>query len=609
MSANLLELQEMLRNLDMGSVQRVAQGQSGKAAQLLGMDEIRRRREQMQEAQANEAEQQMQQPPMVDQYLAMSQQMQGIGSIPGAPYGPMSGGDPRAGYGHGMPPQMKQMAPAQPPQQMPPRTFAGGGPVGGSDLMNRPKMGNMGIVEYLVSTGMSREEAMAMADSIVGGGQSNALKAGGFIQKYAPGGSVASGPISDLTPEEQEAAADPGFIQESIEWVKENPVDAAILGIDTAALAAMAFPVAGWAAGAGLKGVAGAARIARALGPKAIRFLRNPVQTAGKARFSKTASKIDDLAAPPMASSAEVSAARAAQMEARLNAPGAMRTTIRDGKVVQVPRTDAELITTLGRRAVYPAVGAATYGLTSLIGDDEGAPQEFTALTDEEMGFKPPAETEDKPQTGAPASGENGNNGDTGNGETALGFLDRVKGGEFNPFFQFLTRAGLELAAGKGENLGQDIAQAGIAGMGEVERLADRDMAIADREREQARQDAADAIAQSQLAIAQRKLQMEEELLPAQKALLESRASGFGTTSASAAQSQIENAIESVFGINYLSNPDAQLEQTRLLNIYTSQGPQALRQAIADLTGQSIAIDTVNQDKLNRILNPGVAGG
>ena len=296
-------------------------------------------------------------------------------------------------------------------------------------------------------------------------------------------------------------------------------------------------------------------------------------------------------------------------MEARLNAPGAMRTTIRDGKVVQVPRTDAELITTLGRRAVYPAVGAATYGLTSLIGDDEGAPQEFTALTDEEMGFKPPAETEDKPQTGAPASGENGNNGDTGNGENALGFLERAKAGEFNPFFQFLTRAGLELAAGKGENLGQDIAQAGIAGMGEVERLADRDRAIADREREQARQDAADAIAQSKLAIAQRKLQMEEELLPAQKALLESLASGFGTTSASAAQSQIENAIESVFGINYLSNPDAQLEQTRLLNIYTSQGPQALRQAIADLTGQSIAIDTVNQDKLNRILNPGVAGG
>ncbi|QDP61236.1 MAG: transglycosylase [Prokaryotic dsDNA virus sp.] len=155
MSANLLELQEMLRNIDMGSVQKVASGQSGKAAQLLGMDELRRRGEQMQEAKANQAEQQMQQPPMVDQYLAASQQMmgqsapmppqimpapaqQGIGSIPGAPYGPMSGGDPRAGYGHGMPPQMKSapprpqmnpMAPAQPPQQMPPQMMATGGAV------------------------------------------------------------------------------------------------------------------------------------------------------------------------------------------------------------------------------------------------------------------------------------------------------------------------------------------------------------------------------------------------------------------------------------------------------------------------------------------------
>jgi hypothetical protein len=607
MTANLLELQEMLRNLDMRSVRRVAQGQSGKAAQLLGVDEIKRRREQMQEAQANEAEQQMQQPPMVDQYLAMSQQM--MGQAPAMP--PTMPGPPQQGIGSMMPPQAPpQMASAPPPPQMasapppgpPVQMMAGGGAVGGGmDLMHRPKIGKLGIVEHLISTGMSREEAMAMAESIVGGDQSNALKAGGFIQKYDNGGTVvASDSIADLTPEEQEAAEDPGFLMEAMEWAKENPVDAAIMGINTASIAAMAVPVAGWAAGAGLRGAAGAIRIARALGPKAIKFLRNPVQTAGKAKFAKTASKIDDLAAPPMASSAEVSAARAAQMEARLNAPGAMRTTIRDGKVVQIPRTDAELITKMGRGRVYPAVGAATFGLTSLVGGD-----------DEAAAIQAPT---------PPATPENGGDGDgykigdnvgsslpDGNGDpdalqSDLGFLDRAKAGEFNPFFQFLTRAGLEFAAGEGENLGQDISRAGIAGMGEVERLADRDMAMKDRKREQDRQDAADAIAQ-------RRLEMEEQLLPAQQALLESRASGFGTTSASAAQSQIENAIESVFGINYLSNPDAQLEQTRLLNIYTSQGPQALRQAIADLTGQSIAIDTVNQDKLNRILNPGVAGG
>jgi hypothetical protein len=155
MSANLLELQEMLRNLDMGSVQRVAAGQSGKAAQLLGMDEIKRRGEQMQEAKANQAEQQMQQPPMVDQYLAMSQQamgqpvapppmmpapaQQGIGSMmpqqpsPRMPAPQMAAAPP--------PPQMNPMAPAQPPQQMPPRMFSGGGSVmkfqDGGDVLNR----------------------------------------------------------------------------------------------------------------------------------------------------------------------------------------------------------------------------------------------------------------------------------------------------------------------------------------------------------------------------------------------------------------------------------------------------------------------------------------
>jgi hypothetical protein len=601
MSANLLELQEMLRNLDMGSVQRVAQGQSGKAAQLLGMDEIKRRGEQMQEAQANEAEQQMQQPPMVDQYLAMSQQI--MGQPPSMPsvMPPSMPAPPQQGIGSMMPPQAPPQMAAAPPAptpQPPVQMMAGGGSVGGSDLMNRPKMGNMGIVEYLVSTGMSREEAMAMADSIVGGNQSNALKVGGFIQKYSNGGStVASGPISDLTPEEQEAAADPGFIQESIEWVKENPVDAAILGIDTAALAAMAFPVAGWAAGAGLKGVAGAARIARALGPKAIRFLRNPVQTAGKARFAKTASKIDDLAAPPMASSAEVSAARAAQMEARLNAPGAMRTTIRDGKVVQIPRTDAELITRMGRGRVYPAVGAATYGLTSLIGDDEGAPQEIAALTGEEMGFEPPVVIEDEPQIVAPVGVDTDDTDDAGNGETALGFLDRVKSGEFNPFFQFLTRAGLELAAGKGENLGQDIAQAGIAGMGEVERLADRDMAIADREREQDRQDAADAIAQSQLAIAQRKLQMEEELLPAQQALLEARASAAGQRiSESQAISAADKLLSESFGTD-LGSPEDKALLIQLIMEY--QDTNIAYQKLLEMKGMpsSFALPG-NKDKL-----------
>ena len=139
MTSNLLELQEMLRNLDMGSVQQVAQGQSGKAAQLLGMDEIKRRGEQMQEAKAEEAEQGMQQPPMVDQFLAASQQMMGQP----APMPPqMAQAMPpqmpqqQQGIGSMMPqasmpqPQMQpQMPMGQPPQQMPPQMMASGGAV------------------------------------------------------------------------------------------------------------------------------------------------------------------------------------------------------------------------------------------------------------------------------------------------------------------------------------------------------------------------------------------------------------------------------------------------------------------------------------------------
>ena len=116
MSANLLELQEMLRNISMPEVQSVASGQSGKASQLLAMDEIKRRGEMMAKEKGQEAGEKAQEPPMVDQFLAASQQMMGQP----AP----------------MPPQMPQpqmppqMAMGQPPQQMPPQMMASGGRVG-----------------------------------------------------------------------------------------------------------------------------------------------------------------------------------------------------------------------------------------------------------------------------------------------------------------------------------------------------------------------------------------------------------------------------------------------------------------------------------------------
>ena len=87
MTANLLQLQEMLRNLDMPSVQKVASGESGKAAQILGMDEIKRRAEMLGEMEAKQGEKQMQEPALVDQYLAMSQQIMGQPAQP-APQAP-----------------------------------------------------------------------------------------------------------------------------------------------------------------------------------------------------------------------------------------------------------------------------------------------------------------------------------------------------------------------------------------------------------------------------------------------------------------------------------------------------------------------------------------
>ena len=120
MSANLLELQEMLRKISMPEVQQVASGQSGKAAQLLAMDEIKRRGEIMSEAKGEQAESEMQQPPMIDQYLAISRQM--VGDPPPAP--PGMGGPPS------LPPQgLGSMVPPQAPPRQPPMGMQGGAPM------------------------------------------------------------------------------------------------------------------------------------------------------------------------------------------------------------------------------------------------------------------------------------------------------------------------------------------------------------------------------------------------------------------------------------------------------------------------------------------------
>lgn len=157
MSYSLLEMQETLRNIPMDGVQRVARGEHGKANQLLGMDEIKRRSEHFEEAQAKQAEQAvMQEPPMVDQYMQMAQAMSGRPPMQGPPgMGPPPGMAlpmPQPG-GPPMGPQMGSQRPPMPPQapQMgapaPPMGLAGLAP-GGPPPMSGPGYQRGGIVGY-----------------------------------------------------------------------------------------------------------------------------------------------------------------------------------------------------------------------------------------------------------------------------------------------------------------------------------------------------------------------------------------------------------------------------------------------------------------------------
>ena len=119
MSYSLLEMQETLRNIPMDGVKRVASGQHGKAHQILGMDEIKRRQDMAKDAQAEAAEAGVQEAPMIDQYMQMAEMI-------GAPTPPPPGmGGPPPGMQSPMPPGMKPpmppgMRPPMPPGMRPP---------------------------------------------------------------------------------------------------------------------------------------------------------------------------------------------------------------------------------------------------------------------------------------------------------------------------------------------------------------------------------------------------------------------------------------------------------------------------------------------------------
>lgn len=124
MARTLLELQEALRNVPMGTVQKVAKGSHREVPQWMGMDEIKRRREMSEAAQGESSEKQMGQRPMIEEYLQQSAGVMGSsgGGTPPAPTGqPMFSGMPQQAAGPPMPPQ------AAGPPQIP--GYAGGGRV------------------------------------------------------------------------------------------------------------------------------------------------------------------------------------------------------------------------------------------------------------------------------------------------------------------------------------------------------------------------------------------------------------------------------------------------------------------------------------------------
>lgn len=137
MSQTLLELQEALRNLPMSSVQKVAKGAHRQVPQWMGMDEIKRRRDNTESAAGEAAEKEMRQRPMIEEYLEQSAGVMGPGGggmSSASPGQSMLSGMPQQSSGPPMPPQAA--GPPMPPQAAgPPQIpgYADGGPIGMGD--------------------------------------------------------------------------------------------------------------------------------------------------------------------------------------------------------------------------------------------------------------------------------------------------------------------------------------------------------------------------------------------------------------------------------------------------------------------------------------------
>ena len=154
--SNLLELQELLRNIPMGAVKGAAGGQHPTVPQWMAMDEIKRRGENMKAEQAQKSEEGIQDSAMIEQYLAAAQQLEGgqppMGQPPMGPppMGPPQQGPPGMG---GAPPQMGQQARLGELSQM--AQVAQQRPAPRSPMPRRPPMqGGQGIRQLAAGGGL-----------------------------------------------------------------------------------------------------------------------------------------------------------------------------------------------------------------------------------------------------------------------------------------------------------------------------------------------------------------------------------------------------------------------------------------------------------------------
>lgn len=433
MTTNLLELQEMYRNFNMGDVQKGARGESGKAAQLIALSELEHRLEQQQSYAAELEEQGTDDPPLVDQYLAASQQM--MGQAPPAP------------------PQM--------PQQMPPQ--------------------QQGIGSIMPQSPMPQQMAQNAPPQM----PTQMMASGGEVISIPGGDAMEYGATSQEELEEDE----PGLISNAIEWAKENPATAAEYGL-TGLLAIASLPLTGMVGAAGVAASAVARRVAaKQLGKKAMSLIRRMKPTA---RATKTVNR---------------------------RQPSRTPNSLGDMADIRAEMIGKEASAVARRSAAQTGLGIMGAGMM-LGGEEEAAP---SMLEGDSPGQVPLGALPMQPTDGGLQIGDEvGVDLPDGDEDTeGRSLKEKFDDGKFGNVFQFMTRAGLELAAGKGDNIGQDIAQASMSGMDYLTEM--RNM-----EREQDRQGAAVLIRADQGDRDQARLEIEQENAPYQRRLLAANTAAAG---------------------------------------------------------------------------------